>query len=38
VGADAARVRGAGAHAVLVGEALMKASDPGALINAFRTT
>jgi len=37
-GADAARVRGAGAHAVLVGEALMKASDPGALINAFRTT
>jgi indole-3-glycerol phosphate synthase len=31
-GADAARVRAAGAHAVLVGEALMKASDPAALI------
>ena len=28
-GADAARVRAAGAHAVLVGEALMKAADPG---------
>ncbi len=35
--ADAARVRSAGAHAVLVGEALMKAPDPGALITAFRT-
>ncbi|OAM87927.1 indole-3-glycerol phosphate synthase TrpC [Termitidicoccus mucosus] len=31
-GADAARVRAAGAHAVLVGEALMKARDPAALI------
>lgn len=35
-GADAARVRSAGAHAVLCGEALMKAPDPGALIAAFR--
>jgi indole-3-glycerol phosphate synthase len=35
-GADAARVRGAGAHAVLVGEALMKAPDPAALIAEFR--
>lgn len=35
-GADAARVRAAGAHAVLVGEALMRAPDPGALIQAFR--
>ncbi len=34
--ADAARVRAAGAHAVLVGEALMKATDPAALIAAFR--
>ncbi len=34
--ADAARVRAAGAHAVLVGEALMKAADPGALIAEFR--
>lgn len=34
--ADAARVRAAGAHAVLVGEALMKASDPAALLAAFR--
>jgi indole-3-glycerol phosphate synthase len=34
--ADAARARAAGAHAVLVGEALMKASDPAALIAAFR--
>ena len=33
---DAARVRTAGAHAVLVGEALMKAPDPGALIAGFR--
>ncbi|MDR0353967.1 MAG: indole-3-glycerol phosphate synthase TrpC [Opitutaceae bacterium] len=31
-GADAARVRAAGAHAVLVGEALMRAADPAALI------
>lgn len=35
--ADAARVRAAGAHAVLVGEALMKASDPGALVAQFRS-
>ena len=35
-GADAARVRAAGAHAVLVGEALMKAPDPGKLIAEFR--
>lgn len=35
-GADAARVRQAGAHAVLVGEALMKAPDPAALIADFR--
>ena len=34
--ADAARVRAAGAHAVLVGEALMKAPDPAALIASFR--
>lgn len=34
--ADAARVRAAGAHAVLVGEALMKAADPAALIADFR--
>lgn len=33
---DAARVRAAGAHAVLVGEALMKAPDPAGLIAAFR--
>ncbi len=35
-GDDAARVRAAGAHAVLVGEALMKAPDPRALIADFR--
>jgi indole-3-glycerol phosphate synthase len=35
-GADAARVRAAGAHAVLAGEMLMKAADPGALIREFR--
>ncbi len=35
-GVDAARVRAAGAHAVLVGEALMKASDPAGLIADFR--
>ena len=34
--ADAARARRAGAHAVLVGEALMRASDPAALIAQFR--
>ena len=33
---DARRVRATGAHAVLVGEALMKAPDPAALIDAFR--
>ena len=37
-GADAARVRSAGAHAVLVGEALMKAPDPSELIAAFRSS
>jgi indole-3-glycerol phosphate synthase len=34
--ADAARARACGAHAVLVGEALMKAADPAALIKEFR--
>jgi len=34
--ADAKRARRAGAHAVLVGEALMKAPNPGALIDEFR--
>ncbi len=34
---EAARARAAGAHAVLVGEALMKAADPGALIADFRS-
>lgn len=33
---DAHRARGAGAHAVLVGEALMKAPDPAVLIAEFR--
>lgn len=33
---DAARVRAAGAHAVLVGEALMKSADPAALVASFR--
>jgi indole-3-glycerol phosphate synthase len=33
--ADAARARASGAHAVLVGEALMKADDPAALIAEF---
>jgi indole-3-glycerol phosphate synthase len=33
---DAARARNAGAHAVLVGEALMKAEDPAALLAEFR--
>lgn len=36
-GADAARVRRAGAKAVLCGEALMKAADPAALIEAMRS-
>ncbi len=35
-GADAARARAAGAHAVLVGEALMRATDPAALIGELR--
>lgn len=34
--ADAARVRKAGAHAVLVGESLMRADDPAGLIAEFR--
>ena len=34
---DAARMRTAGANAILVGEALMKAGDPEKLIEAFRT-
>lgn len=34
--ADAARVRAAGARAVLVGESLMRAEDPAALIAEFR--
>jgi indole-3-glycerol phosphate synthase len=34
--ADAARARSSGAHAVLVGEALMRAPDPGRLIAEFR--
>jgi indole-3-glycerol phosphate synthase len=34
--ADAARARRAGAHAVLVGEALMRSADPAALIASFR--
>lgn len=34
--ADAARARAAGAHAVLVGEALMKSGDPAALVASFR--
>ena len=37
-GADAARARRAGAHAVLVGEALMRAADPSALIAEFRSS
>jgi indole-3-glycerol phosphate synthase len=35
--ADAARARAAGAHAVLVGESLMRAPDPGNLIAAFQS-
>ncbi len=34
--ADAARARACGAHALLVGEALMKTVDPTALIKSFR--
>lgn len=34
---DAARVRAAGAQAVLVGEALMRADDPAVLIHEFNT-
>jgi indole-3-glycerol phosphate synthase len=34
--ADAARARKAGAHALLVGEALMKAADPATLIAEFQ--
>lgn len=35
--ADAARARAAGAHAILVGEALMRAADPGGLLTALAT-
>jgi len=35
--ADAARARRAGAHAVLVGEALMRSTDPKALVASFRS-
>lgn len=35
--ADVARVKAAGAQAVLCGEALMRATDPGALIRDFRS-
>jgi indole-3-glycerol phosphate synthase len=35
--ADAARARAAGAHALLVGEALMKTEDPAALIREFHS-
>lgn len=35
---DAGRARAAGAHAVLVGEALMKAEDPAALLAGFRNS
>jgi indole-3-glycerol phosphate synthase len=34
---DAARVRKAGAHAVLVGESLMRSPDPTTLLSSFRT-
>ena len=34
---DARRARRAGAHAVLVGEALMRSADPGALVASLRT-
>lgn len=33
---DAARAKSCGAHAVLVGESLMKAADPNALLQSFR--
>jgi indole-3-glycerol phosphate synthase len=33
---DAARMRAAGAHALLVGESLMRADSPAALLQAFR--
>jgi indole-3-glycerol phosphate synthase len=36
-GADAARARACGAHALLVGESLMKATDPAALIQEFQS-
>lgn len=36
--ADASRARTAGAHAVLVGEALMKAENPAALLAGFRNS
>lgn len=36
-GADAARTRACGAHALLVGESLMKAPDPGRLIDEFQS-
>jgi indole-3-glycerol phosphate synthase len=35
-GGDAARARACGAHALLVGESLMKAADPAALIREFQ--
>jgi len=35
-GGDSARARAAGAHAILVGEALMKTSDPARLLAEFR--
>lgn len=35
-GGDAARARACGAHALLVGEGLMKAADPAALIREFQ--
>ena len=35
-GADAARARACGAHALLVGESLMRSDDPAALIRTFR--
>jgi len=35
--ADAARMRAAGADALLVGESLMRADDPGALLRALRS-
>lgn len=36
--ADAQRVRRAGAHAILCGEALMRAPDPAGLLASFRTS